>query len=100
MQTVEDHISDASFGVETFTQEVGMSRAQLFRKLKALTDHTPGDFIRTIRLKRAADLLAQGAGNIADIAYQVGFHDPSYFTKSFQKQFGKTPSEYVAGTVA
>jgi signal transduction histidine kinase/ligand-binding sensor domain-containing protein/DNA-binding response OmpR family regulator len=100
MQTVEDHISDASFGVETFTQEVGMSRAQLFRKLKALTDHTPGDFIRTIRLKRAADLLAQGAGSIADIAYQVGFHDPSYFTKSFQKQFGKTPSEYVAGTVA
>jgi AraC-like DNA-binding protein len=76
--------------------EVGMSRMQLFRKLKALTDQAPGDFIRIMRLKRAAEMLTQGAGNIAEVAFQVGFQDPSYFTKSFQKQFGQTPSEFLA----
>jgi AraC-like DNA-binding protein len=73
-----------------------MSKSQLFRKLKALTNHAPGDFIRILRLKRAADLLSQGAGSIAEIAFKVGFNDPSYFTKSFQKQYGKTPSEFMA----
>ncbi len=96
MRIVEDHIADTSFGIDAFTREVGMSRAQLFRKLKALTDYTPGDFIRIIRLKRAADLLSRGAGNIAEVAFQTGFHDPSYFTKCFQKHFKQTPSEYLA----
>jgi len=98
MQAVEEHIADPDFGVEAFSETVGMSRMQLYRKLKALTDQSPNEFIRQIRLKRAADLLAQGAGNIADIAYQVGFSDPSYFTKAFQKQYGQTPSEYTKNT--
>jgi signal transduction histidine kinase/ligand-binding sensor domain-containing protein/CheY-like chemotaxis protein len=94
MQTVEEYIADPLFGVEVFSEAMGMSRMQLYRKLKALTDQSPNEFVRRIRLQRAANLLAQEAGTIADIAYQVGFHDPSYFTKMFQKQFGKTPSEY------
>ncbi len=96
VQIVEDHMADTSFGIDVFTREVGMSRAQLFRKLKALTDYTPGDFIRVRRLHRAAELLRQGAGNIAEVAFQTGFQDPSYFTKCFQKQFKQTPSEFLA----
>jgi AraC-like DNA-binding protein len=69
---------------------------QLFRKLKALTNHSPGDFLRIMRLKRAADLLSNGAGSIAEVAFLVGFNEPSYFTKCFQKEFGQTPSEFVA----
>jgi signal transduction histidine kinase/ligand-binding sensor domain-containing protein/DNA-binding response OmpR family regulator len=100
MQIVEDHLSDTSFGVEAFSQEIGMSRGQLFRKLKALTDQSPGDIICHMRLQRAAELLVKRAGNITDVAYLTGFSDPSYFTKAFKKQFGKTPSEYMGSTVS
>ncbi len=93
---IEEHMDDTAFGVEELGREVGMSRMQLFRKLKALTDHSPGDFIRLMRLKRAAELLTQGAGNIAEVAFRVGFQEPSYFTKCFHKHFGKTPSEFLA----
>ena len=96
MKTIEEHMSDTTFGIEVFCGEVGMSRTQLFRKFKALTNYAPGDFIRLIRLKRAAELLTHGAGTIAEVAFMVGFQDPSYFTKSFQRQFGKTPSEFIA----
>ncbi|WP_373495873.1 ATP-binding protein, partial [Aquiflexum sp.] len=96
---IEEHIGDDTFGVEEFGREAGMSKTQLFRKLKALTNHAPGDFIRIMRLKRAADLLSKGAGSIAEVAFRVGFNDPSYFTKCFQKEFGKTPSEFVATNV-
>lgn len=100
MQVIEEHMADTAFGVEDFSRRMGMSRTQLFRKLKALTDHSPSDFVRIIRLKRGADLLTQRTGNIAEVAYQVGFNEPSYFTKCFHKQFGQTPSEYVANTVS
>ncbi len=96
MQIIESHISDQSFGVEVFSREVAMSRMQLFRKLKALTNYSPGDFIRVMRLKRAAELLSHGAGTIAEVAFMVGYNEPSYFTKSFQKEFGKTPSEFIS----
>jgi DNA-binding response OmpR family regulator len=95
MKIVEDHMADSNFGVELFCKEAAMSRMQLHRKLKALTDQAPGDFIRIMRLKRAAELLKHNAGNIADVAFLVGFNDPSYFTKCFQRQFGKTPSEFA-----
>jgi DNA-binding response OmpR family regulator len=95
MQIVEEHMSDSNFGVEAFCREAGMSRTQLHRKLKALTDQSAGDFIRIMRLKRAAELLTNQVGSIAEVAFMVGFNDPSYFTKCFQKQFGKTPSEFV-----
>src|SRR5690606_2503562 len=84
IRTIEEHMSDAAFGLDVFCRELGMSRTQLFRKLKALTNYAPGDFIRLMRLKRAAELLSRGAGSIGEVAYRVGFQDPSYFTKSFQ----------------
>jgi signal transduction histidine kinase/AraC-like DNA-binding protein/streptogramin lyase len=95
MKIIEDHMADPALGLDVFCRELGMSRTQLFRKTKALTNYAPGDFIRLMRLKRAAELLSLGAGSIAEVGYRVGFQDPSYFTKCFQKQFGKTPSEFI-----
>ncbi len=94
MHLLEVHLDDSTFSVEIFSRELGMSRTQLFRKLQALTNRSPQDFIRDFRLQRAAELLRKKAGNISEVAYQVGFNNLSYFTKRFKEQFGKTPSEY------
>lgn len=89
------HLSDSGFDVEQFCQEMGMSCTNLHRKLKALTDTSTTEFIRTIRLQRAAQLLHQPAATVSEVAYQVGFESLPYFSKSFQEQFGITPSEYA-----
>jgi DNA-binding response OmpR family regulator len=90
---VEINMGDEKFGVEQLGEELGMSRSQLHRKLKALLDQGPNQFIRFFRLQRAHDLLKQKAATASEIAYQVGFSSPSYFTKCFHEQFGYTPSE-------
>lgn len=92
---VETNLSDSLFGVEKMASEIGMSRANLHKKLKSITGFAPGDFIRNIRLKRAANLLRNKADSVTQIGLAVGFEDPSYFSKSFKKQFGVTPSEYI-----
>jgi signal transduction histidine kinase/CheY-like chemotaxis protein/AraC-like DNA-binding protein len=92
---IEKHISDYNFSVDTFANEAGMSRMQLHRKLNAVTGQSAGDFIRNYRLKRAAKLLQGQYGNIAEVAYDVGFNNPSYFSDCFKKLFGALPSEYV-----
>ncbi len=93
--TIEDHLSDTAFSVEVLADKVAMSSIQLYRKLKTLTGHTPNELIRNIRLERAALLLSQRAGNVADVAYEVGFNNLSYFAKCFKEKFGVTPSEFV-----
>ena len=95
VEVVENNISDAEFSVVTFAENMSLSRVQLHRKLRALVEQPASDFIRTIRLNRAALLLREKAGNIAEIAYDVGFTNPSYFSECFRKQFGKLPSEYT-----
>ncbi|MBD0254416.1 MAG: response regulator [Cytophagales bacterium] len=94
IRIIEEHIMDESFTVETLQKEIGMSRMQLHRKLKALTDQSASDFIRSIRLKRAADLLQQPGIPVAEAAYLSGFGHLSYFAKCFKEQFGVLPSEY------
>ncbi|NIA31535.1 MAG: response regulator, partial [Actinobacteria bacterium] len=94
IEIVEEHISDEKFDVGMFCEKVGMSRSQLFRKLKALTSQTPLEFIRTIRLKRAAQLLEKSQFTVTEICYQVGFNYPSHFTQHFHAQFGVAPKEY------
>ena len=89
-------MSNERFGVEQLSDELGMSRSQLHRKLTALIDQSPNQFIRSFRLQRAHDLLKQKAATASEIAYQVGFSSPSYFTKCFHEQFGYTPSEVFA----
>jgi DNA-binding response OmpR family regulator len=94
IEVVEQYLSDPGFNIEQFGREVGLSRVQLHRKLKALTGQPPGDFIRVFRLKRAASLLEQKWGNVAQIAYEVGFDNLSYFSQCFRQQFGCPPSKY------
>jgi len=90
---VEGRMADEQFSVEEFASELFMSRSQLHRKLTALTNLSASDFIRYLRLHRAMDLLRSGSGTISEIAYKVGFTDPSHFSRSFRDQFGVTPSE-------
>lgn len=92
---IEEHLADADFTPEQFARKVAMSRMQLHRKLRALTNQSAGEFIRTMRLKRAAHLLQQNSGTISEIAYEVGFNNPSYFAKCFKEFFGKLPSEFA-----
>lgn len=91
---IEENIDNERFGVEDMEKEIGMSRSQIHRKLKALTGQPLTTFIRNYRLHRAADLLKQDAGNITEIAFQVGFNSQTYFSSSFQELFGCSPSEY------
>jgi len=93
---IEKNMGDFDFTVDEFAHAIGLSRTQLHRKLRALTNQSAREFIRILRLKRAATLLEHHAGNIAEIAYQVGFNKPSYFTECFRKQFGQLPSDYKA----
>lgn len=95
MQVVENNIENTDFSVEQFADELAVSRPLLFLKIKALTNQTPNNFIKSVRLKRAAQLLKQNELQISEIAYMVGFKDPRYFSKCFQKEFGKTPSEFA-----
>jgi len=95
IDVVEENINNPDFDTTVFAREVGMSRMLLNTKIKALTGQTSGEFIRSLRLKRAARLLQQNAGNVSEIAYEVGFQNLSYFTKTFREQFGTTPSHYI-----
>jgi AraC-like DNA-binding protein len=83
---LEENIINTDFDVDTFSREIGMSRTNLHRKLKALTDCSATEFIRIVRLQRAMYLLEHKFGNITDVAYAVGFNSQSYFTKCFKKE--------------
>jgi len=95
IEIIEKNMGDGEFDVASLKEEIGLSNMQLFRKIKALTDQAPGDFIRTIRLKRAATLMEKKFGNIAEITYEVGFNNLSYFAKCFREMYGMSPSEYM-----
>ncbi|WP_225000301.1 ATP-binding protein [Cesiribacter sp. SM1] len=100
MQIVEARMTDSEFSIEEFSREAGLSRVHLHRKLKALTGQAPSDFVRMMRLKQAAQLLQARAGNVAEIAYQVGFNNLSYFSKCFREEFGTLPNEYASRKAA
>jgi signal transduction histidine kinase/DNA-binding response OmpR family regulator len=95
MAVVEQNLSDAEFSTDEFARRVAMSRSQLHRKLHALTGQSTHEFIRTYRLKRAAQLLQHHAGTVSEICYDVGFNSLSHFAKAFREQFGQSPSEYA-----
>jgi signal transduction histidine kinase/AraC-like DNA-binding protein/streptogramin lyase/ActR/RegA family two-component response regulator len=92
---IEDNISDPEFGTVKISREVGVSRTQLYRKMAALTEMTVKEFIRSIRLKKAAQLIIQDQVNISEAAYAVGFLQVAYFRKCFKEMYGMTPSEYA-----
>jgi len=95
IDVVEGNISDPLFGVEQMCKELGMSRTNLNRKIKAITGFPPSELIRNIRMRKAARLLLSKADSVSQISLMVGFDDHSYFSKSFKKQFGVTPSDYL-----
>lgn len=96
MKVIEQHIFDHNLSVETLAQEVGISRVHLNRKLKELTNQTTTDFIKNIRLKRAAELLSQKKHSIAEVADMVGFQNANNFSTAFRKLYGMSPREYMA----
>lgn len=93
---IDENIANSDFGVNHVIKEIGMSRPVLYRKIKAITNMSIFDFINTYRLNKAAAILKTQQFNISEIAFQVGFSDPKYFSKAFRKKFGMSPSEYMA----
>ena len=83
------------FNVDDLCLEMGMSRSSLYNKVKALTNHSPSDFIRQVRLKEASALLKSKKYTVAEVSDMLGFSDPKYFTETFKKHYGMTPSAYM-----
>jgi signal transduction histidine kinase/ligand-binding sensor domain-containing protein/AraC-like DNA-binding protein/ActR/RegA family two-component response regulator len=96
MKVVEDHMEDPDFGVVALAEQVGMSKTVLYKKITALTDLSPSDFLKSIRLKRAAFLLTEARLSVNETASLVGFNDRKYFSKEFKKLHGQSPSELIA----
>ncbi|OQP66538.1 hypothetical protein A3860_13730 [Niastella vici] len=92
---IEEHIDDPEFGVELLSKKVAMSIPILYKKIKAVTGMSVNEFVKFIRLKKAAMLLQQGNQTVNEIAFAVGFYDRRHFSREFKKQYGKIPSEYV-----
>lgn len=92
---IEKNITNTNFSVEELSHQLAISRVSLYKRLLTLTGKTPVDCIRTIRLKRAAQLLEKSNLNIAGVAYEVGFNNPNYFSRVFKDEFGMQPTEYV-----
>lgn len=92
---VEEKMGGAELNVEDLGKDMGLSRVQLYRKLKSLTNYAPNELLRQARLKKAASLLASSEMTIAEIAYEVGFSSPSYFTKCYKEQFGESPTDFL-----
>ena len=94
-EVVQNHLGDDTLNVNFLSREMGMSRVQLYRKLFGVTGLSASDFIRNMRIHKAAELLKSDWGRVSDVAYEVGFNNLSYFTKCFKAQYGQTPSEFL-----
>jgi DNA-binding response OmpR family regulator len=92
---VDANVSESDFNIEQFSTEIGMSRANLYRKIKALTNLSPNEFIKDIRLRIAVKYLRETSLSISEISYKTGFNSPAYFTNCFRKAFGVSPSEFL-----
>ncbi|WP_248722378.1 two-component regulator propeller domain-containing protein [Seonamhaeicola sp. ML3] len=96
LNIVKENVGNEDFDIAMFCSELGVSRTMLFTKIKAWSNFTPNEFILHFRMKRAAQYLEQGKLNISQICYKVGYKNPKYFSKTFQKKFGETPSQYAS----
>jgi DNA-binding response OmpR family regulator len=94
-EVIEKHLSEEEFSIEEFGSEVGMSRSQLHRKLRALIGKSPSQYVRTVRLARAKKMIEEETGNVSEVAYSVGFSSPAYFSKCFKEEFGYPPSDIL-----
>jgi AraC-like DNA-binding protein len=94
-EIIEANFSNPELSVDFLAEKLCISRSGLFAKIKTLANITPNELIQLVRLKKAASLLAENKYRINEICYMVGFNNPSYFTKCFQKQFGMKPGEFI-----
>ncbi|KAA8482717.1 signal transduction histidine kinase [Arcticibacter tournemirensis] len=95
MEIVERNIDNDQFGVQELVEEIGMSKTVLYKKVQSLTDLSVADYIKSVRLQKAAMMLSQNKTGIAEVAFAVGFNDRKYFSKEFRKQYGLSPTEYI-----
>jgi AraC-like DNA-binding protein len=91
---VRQHLQREDLGVQDLAAHLHLSQSQVYRKLKALSGHSPSLFIRYVRLRRAKEMLQDEFLSIAEVAYQVGFSDPNYFSRVFNQAFGQSPSDF------
>jgi AraC-like DNA-binding protein len=95
---IEAQLADENFNIDSLVRSIGISRPQLYRKIQGLAGKAPNDLIRDLRLDKALSLLKRKSGNISEIAFEVGFSNPSYFAKCFAAKFGCLPSQFIAVT--
>ena len=95
MRSVNAHMSEPNYNVDTLAEDVGISRAQLHRKMKEMTGISSGKFLRNLRMEQAARLLRESKVNVSQVAYKVGYADLAHFSTAFKSHFGQSPSEYA-----
>lgn len=95
-KVIEDNLIDSDLNVDEIGKNLGLSRVQLYRKIKSLTNYAPNELVRIIRLKAAEQLFINTEKNISEVAYDTGFTSPSYFTKCFKEYFNESPTEYIS----
>jgi AraC-like DNA-binding protein len=91
---IEQNIGNVDFSVDDFARSAGLGRTNFYKKMKGLTGYSPNEYLRIIRMKKAAELLSTTSLNVSEISYKVGINDPFYFSKCFKAQFGKSPSQF------
>jgi len=94
-EIIEKDISNPELNIEDLGKTIGLSRVQLYRKIKSMTDYSPNELLKIIRLKKAYQSLSVSEKTIAEIAYDTGFSTPSYFTKCFKDYYSESPSDYL-----
>ena len=93
---IQQEISNANFNVDILANKMTVSRSVLYRKIKAITNVSPAEFIRSYRLRQAKNMLQQHTNlSVAEVAFELGFNDPKYFSKCFKKEYGKTPRQLI-----
>ena len=94
-KVIEDNLTDTELNVDDIGKTLGLSRVQLYRKIKSLTNYSPNEFVRIIRLKTAEQMMINTEKSISEIAYETGFTSPSYFTKCFKEYFSESPTDFT-----
>ena len=96
LECIEKNMDNTEYNVEALSADMGLERSSLYRKMQAIAGQSPTEFMRSIRLKRAARLLESGQYSVQEISWMVGFNTPRYFSSYFKEMFGMTPSAYAA----
>lgn len=96
VEVIEKHIDDSEFDSDQFSREMYLNRSDFYRKMKSITNFTPGEFLKNYRLTRAAELIVKERLNVSEVIHYVGFRNRSHFTRCFKDKFGVNPTDYKA----